>query len=313
MPPSAPSAARDSASLLSLQMTAFCLLWSFAFVAGKVAITDCPPLVVLTARFLLAALLVLAVPLLRRERWTLSAREMGSFAVIGIANNAIYLGLGYTALRTVSVGLSTLIVSATPIVTAVLAALVLGESLTARKVLGLLLGIGGVALVVAHRLSVGSDSLQGILLTFGAMGSLVAGTILFRKFAPSHELWTGNGVQNLAAGLALAPFALASSGWSDIAWTPRLLWAFAYLVLVGSMLTMWLWFHLLKVCGATVASSLHFLMPPLGMVFAYLVLGEHIVALDLLGVVPVALGIYLVTRAAPARGRKSWLLVRGSA
>jgi drug/metabolite transporter (DMT)-like permease len=59
-----------------------------------------------------------------------------------------------------------------------------------------------------------------------------------------------------------------------------------------------LWFHLLKVCGATAASSYHFLMPPLGVLFAFLVLGEHVEIRDLLGIVPVALGIYLVTRSA---------------
>ena len=64
----------------------------------------------------------------------------------------------------------------------------------------------------------------------------------------------------------------------------------------GSILAYLLWFHLLKVSGATAASAYHFLMPPLGMLFAFLVLGEHVEIRDLLGIVPVALGIYLVTR-----------------
>jgi drug/metabolite transporter (DMT)-like permease len=61
-----------------------------------------------------------------------------------------------------------------------------------------------------------------------------------------------------------------------------------------------LWFHLLKVCGATAASAYHFLMPPLGMLFAWIILGEHVEVRDLMGIVPVALGIYLVTRPAAA-------------
>ena len=76
--------------------------------------------------------------------------------------------------------------------------------------------------------------------------------------------------------------------------------AFAFLVFGGSILAYLLWFHLLKVCGATAASAYHFLMPPLGMLFAFLVLGEHVEFRDLLGIVPVALGIYLVTRPAAA-------------
>src|SRR5689334_16583241 len=57
-----------------------------------------------------------------------------------------------------------------------------------------------------------------------------------------------------------------------------------------------LWFHLINVWGATAASSYHFLMPPLGVLFGWLLLGEHVAGADLLGIVPVAIGIYLVTR-----------------
>lgn len=117
--------------------------------------------------------------------------------------------------------------------------------------------------------------------------------------------WLGNGIQNLAGGVALLPFASALSDVSDMVPSWRLLAAFAYLVLCGSILAYVLWFHLLKVCGATAASAYHFLMPPLAILFlfAWLVLGEHLALRDLLGIVPVALGIYLVTRpaATPAR------------
>jgi drug/metabolite transporter (DMT)-like permease len=119
--------------------------------------------------------------------------------------------------------------------------------------------------------------------------------------APKGSLWIGNGVQNLAAGLALAPFAFTLSSVGDIVPSAQLLWAFAFLVLGGSILAYRLWFHLLRVCGATAASAYHFLMPPLGMLFAWMILGEHVAVRDLMGIVPVALGIYLVTRpAAPA-------------
>jgi drug/metabolite transporter (DMT)-like permease len=229
-------------------------------------------------------------------------RDAAVFAILGVANNALYLGLGYTGLQTVSAGLGGLIVSANPVFTAVLAALFLGETLTWRKVGGLLLGIAGVAFIVWHRISVGSDSLHGILFTLASLASIVAGTILFKLLAPKGSLWIGNGIQNLAGGLALLPFAFTISDVSDIVPSARLLGAFAFLVLGGSILAYLLWFHLLKVCGATAASAYHFLMPPLGMLFAFLVLGEHVEFRDLLGIAPVALGVYLVTRPAAPSG-----------
>ena len=300
---SAPSIAVPRAGFnpLPLYIGLFCLLWSFAFVAGKIGVTDCPPLILLAARFSLAGVLILGISAFRREGWSLSWRDTLVFAILGVANNALYLGLGYTGLQTVSAGLGALIVSANPVFTAVFAALFLGEPLTWRKVTGLLLGIIGVGFIVWHRMSVGSDSLHGILFTLASLASIVAGTILFKVLAPKGSLWIGNGVQNLAAGLVLIPFAFTLADVGDIVPSARLLGAFAFLTLGGSILAYLLWFHLLKVCGATAASAYHFLMPPLGMLFAWMVLGEHVEGRDLMGIIPVALGIYLVTRPAAAR------------
>ena len=175
----APSVAvsRPGFNPLLLYIGLFCLLWSFAFVAGKIGVTDCPPLILLTARFSLAGILILGISTLRGEVSSLSWRDAGVFAILGLANNALYLGLGYTGLQTVSAGLGGLIVSANPVFTAVLAASFLGESLTRRKVAGLLLGISGVGFIVWHRMSVGTDSLHGILFTLASLASLIAGPI----------------------------------------------------------------------------------------------------------------------------------------
>ena len=301
MPPASSIAVpRAGFNLLPLYIALFCLLWSFAFVAGKIGVTDCPPLILLAARFSLAGVLILGISALRRDSWSLSWRDTIVFALIGVANNALYLGLGYTGLQTVSAGLGALIVSANPVFTAAFAALFLGEQLTSRKVTGLLLGIIGVGFIVWHRMSVGTDSLHGILFTLASLASIVAGTILFKVLAPKGSLWIGNGVQNLAAGIVLVPFAFTLADAGALVPSVRLLGAFAFLTLGGSILAYLLWFHLLKVCGATAASAYHFLMPPLGVLFAWMVLGEHVEIRDLMGIVLVALGIYLVTRPAAA-------------
>lgn len=297
------AAPRTRTNLMPLYVVAFCLIWSVCFVAGKIGVTDCPPLILLTARFLTAGLLILGFASFRRSEWNLSWRDVLAFAVIGIANNALYLGLGYVGLQTISAGLNALIVSANPVFTAMLASAFLGEQITWRKVVGLLLGIAGVAWIVADRMAAGSDSPVGIAFSVGALVSIVAGTILFKVLAPKGSLLIGNGIQNVAGGLAVAPFAFMLSSVSDIVPSARLLGAFLFLVILGSIVAYVLWFHLLTVFGATAASAYHFLMPPLGMLFGWAILGEHVVIRDLLGIVPVALGIYLVTR--PARPKSA--------
>jgi drug/metabolite transporter (DMT)-like permease len=298
---------RSSASRIPLPflVTAFCLLWSSAFAVAKLAIADCPPLILLSTRFLAAGVLMLAAAAVLRTPFSLSRRDLLLFATLGIANQAAYLGLGYIGMQSVSAGLSALIISANPVLTALLAATFLGERMSWRKASGLLLGVGGVAFVVDSRLAGGVEHVVGIAWTLAALVSLVAGTILFKRFTPKGGLWIGNGVQSLSAGLALLPFALTTESVSDVVPTWQLLAAFVYLVVLVSVFVFLLWFHLLRVLGATAASSYHFLMPPLGMVFGWLLLGEHVAASDLIGIVPVAVGIYLVTRPAAVHRRPS--------
>jgi drug/metabolite transporter (DMT)-like permease len=295
-----------------LLVAVFCLLWASAFSVAKLAIADCPPLLLLAARFLLAGLVVFGAAAAYGLPLRQGRRDLLLFAALGVANQAVYLGLGYIGMRSMSSGLAALIISANPVLAALGAALFLGERMSWQKVVGLLAGVGGVAFVVQNRLAGGADHVAGIVLAVGALISLVAGTILFKRFAPSSgplsgplsgsgggpwgSLWVGNGVQSLAAGLATLPFALAFERVGDIVPTWSLLAAMAYLVLIVSVFAYLLWFHMLSVSGATAASSYHFLMPPLGLLFGWLLLGEPVAGADLLGIVPVAFGIYLVTR-----------------
>ena len=140
------AASRTGFNPLPLIIALFCVLWSFSFVAGKIGVTDCPPLILLTARFSLAGILILGITMLRGEAWSsLTWRDAAVFAILGVANNVLFLGLAYVGLKTVSAGLGGLIVSANPVFTAALAALFLGEALTWRKVIGLVLGMSASA------------------------------------------------------------------------------------------------------------------------------------------------------------------------
>lgn len=298
--PASPAGSPAAAIPLPVLVATFCLIWSSAFSAAKIALADCPPLLLLTARFLIAGAVVLgAAAAASGATWRgLSRRDLVKLSGLGIANNALYLGLNYVGMRSISSGLSALIVSTNPVLTALLAAVVLDERMTWRKAAGLLLGVGGVAFIVESRIAGGVDSPVGIMFTLAALLSMVGGTILFKRLAPNGGLWIGNGVQNLAGGLALVPFAFTLERVGEITPSWRLVIALAYSALLVSVVGYLLWFHLLTTSGATAASAYHFMMPPLGMLFGWLLLGERVALADFIGIVPVALGIYLVTRPA---------------
>ncbi len=288
--------ASDSPGISLLPIAAFCFLWSSAFAAAKIAVRDCPPLTLLTIRFLIAGALMLGLAA-ASGRWKLpSGRDLAALVLLGALNNALYLGLSWSGMTTVSSAFTAVLISTNPLLIGVLAGPLLGERLSWRKLLGLCLGLAGVALVLRSRLTGMQEDLHGTLLVTGGLIALVAGTLLYKMLKPTSGLWTSTGIQSLAGAAALLPFALATENLGDARLTSSLIWSMAYMVVAVSMGGYYLWFMILGRASATSASALHFLMPPLGLLFGWVVLREPVSWLDLLGIVPIAFGIWLATR-----------------
>lgn len=277
----------------------FCLLWSSAFAAAKIALRDCPPLTLLTVRFFIAAVLMIGLARLTGGMQRLPWRQWAMLCLLGVLNNAVYLGLSWTGMMTVSSAFAAVIVSTNPLLIGALAGPLLGERVGWRKVAGLCLGLAGVALVLRSRLTGGHEDLHGTLLVVAALGALVAGTLLYKRHTPGSNIWLATGVQSLAGGLALLPFAWIYEAQLPINYTASLFWSMAYMVIAISMGGFGLWFLILSRSSATAASALHFLMPPLGLLFGWAILAEPVAVMDLVGIVPIALGIWMATR--PAR------------
>ena len=220
---------------------------------------------------------------------------------LGVINFAFYQGMAWLGMRTVSGGLTTIITSLNPVLVSCLAAPVLGERLTWRKFTGLVLGFAGAVFVVRNRVAIGED-LAGIGLVLIGMVSLTIGTLLIKRLAPGIDLFILTGAQQGGAGITLLILGLAM-GERFTQFVPgallveTMLW-FVFVVSIASFL---LWFFLLRRGTAAAASSLHFLMPPLGLLMSWGLLGEPLHPLDLLGVIPVAIGIRLATTQSTAR------------
>lgn len=293
-----PLATARRPDVLPVLIVLFCLVWSSAFAVAKVALADCPPLLLLSVRFLLAGLVVLGgclILLPAAEFGRLGLRDVAALAAIGILNNTLYLGLSYVGMTHVSSGFTAVVVSANPLLTAFGAALLLGERMSSRKLAGLLLGMAGVFVVVRSRIVSGHEDPLGVVYVTGALVALTLATLMFKKLRTAASVFVGSGIQSLAGGLALLPVALLREDVADVHLTLPLAAAFLWLTLAASIGAFSLWMFILTRTSATRASALHFLMPPLGLLFGWLMLGEPVPPLDLVGIVPIALGIRLVT------------------
>jgi drug/metabolite transporter (DMT)-like permease len=275
----------------------FVLIWTSAFPAAKIGLIDSPPLLFLTLRFLVAGALMLAWAHWRGTLRKLTLQELGVLSALGLLNHALYLGLSWTGMGSLSSGLSTILISANPIVVAVLSSFLLREPLTRQKVLGLALGFVGVAFIVRNRIGSSTDTIEGFMLVLAALLTLAFGTVLYKKWPVRTDIVTGTGFQIILSGVLLLPVALLMEDWSAISWTPSFVAAFAWLVLGVSITGYQLWFNLLERGSASAASVWLFLTPPLGLLAGAWLLGEPLNRVDFIGILPVILGIVLVTKA----------------
>jgi drug/metabolite transporter (DMT)-like permease len=272
----------------------FVLTWSSAFPAAKIAVHLAPIALFLGARFFVAGALLLC--------WAWSAGELRrglpwfTLAWLGVLNQAGYQGLAWLGAARISAGLATIIASLSPITVACLAVPLLGERMSWRKAAGLLLGCAGAAWVVRDRVQVSGEDPIGVLLVFGALAAMTAGTLAFKRAAPVASLAVAVGGQQVAAGAFLLMLSAFTENPATVQTGPALVLTYLWVTVVVSIGALLLWFLLLKRGSASSASALHFLMPPVGLLMSWAVLGERLHPADLLGVMPIAAGIWLVTR-----------------
>jgi drug/metabolite transporter (DMT)-like permease len=271
----------------------FIVIWASGYVVAKYAAPHAEPMTFLLWRFLGTAVLMLALAVLARVRWP-SARDAGHLAVAGIAMQACYLGGVWVAIsQGMPAGISALIVNLQPVLTAALASFV-HERVSRRQWAGVALGFGGVLLVVWQKLleSEAPLMLPTVLCIF-ALLSMTAGTLYQKRYVPQFDLRAGQVVQAVAAIAVLLPIAMVFESFR-IEWNVQVVGAMLWSVLVLTGGGISLIFLMLRQGRATTVTSYMYLVPAVAAVMAWLMFGESLSPLALLGMAVSLLGIWLV-------------------
>ena len=282
---------------LAAMPAVFVFLWSTGFIGAKLGLPSAEPMTFLSLRFALVALVFFAFVLIVRAPWPRSWAEAGHIAVVGLLLHGVYLGGVFASIDLgVEAGVSALIVGAQPLLTAIAAGPVLGERVTLRQWLGLLLGFAGVTLVVWQKLQLGLGTPLGMGLSFLALLGITAGTLYQKRYCADMPLRSGNAIQFGAAALAtgLLAFALETR---VIDWTPEFIFAMAWLVILLSFGAVTLLIILIRRGAASRVASLFYLVPPSTAALAWLIFGERFGPLALGGMALVVLGVALVNLA----------------
>ena len=273
----------------------FLILWSAGFAVAKIAVAHTGPLTVLALRYSLVLALLIPVALVMRPPMP-NARGVRDVAVVGFLIQVVYFGLCYVAFKSgVSAGAVAIIVCLQPILVALIAPRLVGETVSAKGWLGLVLGLLGAALAIAGRSTIAAENLFGVGLTCVALFGMTAGTLWEKRFGVSHHPVSANLIQYAVGAAFCVPAALLTED-TAIDWAPEFIWSMAYLVVGNSLLAMSLLLAMIRAGEVSRVSSLFYLVPALSALCAWPMLGEEMPALGWAGMGLAGLGVALVGR-----------------
>lgn len=269
------------------------LAWGSTFTAIEVGLDHAEPLVFGGIRSVLGGLVMVAVA------WSRSGppglrRTWGTHAVLTWWNVVAFFALQTLAIEALPSGLSAVLIYLQPLLVAVLAWRLLGESMGRTKVAGLVVGFLGILLVSSGALD-GRISAEGVVYAVLGAGCWAIGTVTFKQRQEQVDALWAVAVPFVVGGVLLTIIGAVTEG-TTITWTGDFVAALAYASLVGTALAWGLWLRLVASGEASRASAYVFLVPVLAVLLGVLLLDEGFGPAQVAGSALVVVGIFLVNR-----------------
>ena len=280
----------------------FVMLWSTGFIAAKYSMANADPFVFLCLRMTITAIVLIPIVCLAGAKLPKNIFSYRHDMVTGVLLHCCYLGFLFWPIKDgMPSGIVAIIIGIQPILTTALATMYIGESLSLRKVAGLLLGFIGVSIVILGKFGIDLSSSGGlsgfyISLCILSLIALSVGVFYQKKFCDQSQLLSGTLMQYVAASIATALFAFMFGETWQIDWTAGFALALVWQVLGLSIGAVVLLMTIIKLGEAGRVSSMFYLIPPLVVIEAHFLFGETLGLLSVAGMFLCIIGVYFVNR-----------------
>lgn len=248
------------------------------FLAFKVAGNALHPLMVATIRFLVAGLLLLPFVIARAKRGSVSVRQLGHAALIGVIMLVAGQALSIWGTHFLPAGVASVFGSAPPLFLAILSWAVFGQALTRRQLAGVAVGFTGLALIGWTSATAGGFRPEGAVLALAASASWALGSLLAPRLTLPDDPVVGLAAQLIAAGLVLAAIVLATgiAGDTRLDRVPTAAWEALAFLIVASTLIGYAVFLAINARSSTLANTFNYAAPVIALGLAALFLHESL-------------------------------------
>lgn len=277
-----------------------CVVWGTTYLAIRVSLETIPPLLMAAFRWIAAGALLIGILASRREALP-PPRAWFSLAVLGTLLVGFGNGAVVWAEQTVSSGLTAVLVATVPFWLVGIDAIRRdGDRLTPRRVIGLLVGFGGIVLLVWPEVAAsgGRGFLEGVISTQIACAGWAVGSTYARRRRREENVLAVAAFEMLLGGIVLLVAGTLRHEWSSLAFSGRTLGALAYLIGVGSIAGFTAYAYALKYLPIATVSLYAYVNPVIAVILGTLVLKEPFTARMTLAAVVVLIGMALVRDAA---------------
>ena len=273
----------------------FVILWSSAFITGKIIVDNGSPFFSLSLRFAIVAFGFFSFAYYYKEKILIKPKNILESSLSGILFHGIYLGgCFYSFSIGVPANISALIVSMQPILTNLFAGLLLNEKVTWQQWVGIMLGFSGTILVLGLEIG-NSIPIEGFFVTLLALIAATIGTLWQKKLSNNLSLSVSNFYQAIAASIFLL---IATVCFEEpfINLNIKFIFLFSLQIIAVSFGAFTILMYLIKNGSASKSSNLFFLIPPVSAFMAWLFLDEKIYINDIFGLIICSIGVYIATR-----------------
>jgi len=273
----------------------FILLWSSAFITTKPIIDNSDPFSALAFRFLIVAFGFYLFSLFTKKKILISKKNFFESFFSGVLFHGFYLGgVFFSISRGMPTAIAALIVTLQPILTNALSGPILGEKVTYKQWLGVILGFIGAALVLGF--DIGSNiPFVGLVATLIALFAITTSTIWQKKLSNNLPLSVSNMYQAIG-GCCFHLIIIILFANPEINFSKTFIIAMSHQIFLVSFGAFTILMFLIKHNSASKTVSIFFLIPPTSATMAWLFLGEILTLVDLVGFLITSIGVFIATR-----------------
>lgn len=273
------------------------VIWGSTYLLNKIAVTELPPFMLASMRFITAGVLIFIIAKLMGKSLAITKKQLINTAIAGFLFLTFGNGIVVWALKYVDSGFAALEISAQPLVVLILMRVFQGKKIQAMSVLGVILGIIGIYLLVSQNEVVSKEgSILGMIMIFVCMVSWATGSLFVGKADLPSNYFVNTGYQMIAGGIMLVVLSLLfGESWSlPTVWSEKVQWSMVLLIVFGSIVAFTSFNFLLKRVSPEKVATSTYVNPIIALVLGWYFLNEVITTQSVIAAIVLLTGVYFI-------------------